>query len=249
MKSAKAKDIIRCMLETTEGRAKLITRIMLGELPNYSNIREALVSDDCLTANASDLDAYVTSHFVSRAKYSVSRFGNCDYYWDCGQSGDWHASMKDMLDHYLLSFEKGSEAACVWIDDLCMDDQNRIVRDMAEDNPIKLIMAIMEGELPNHAGIREALKQDMKQITDSELVLDYVSFHRRNDFLSRCFSVYKTADGQYRWRAGPSEGGWEAELTDMLDHYAECHAARNSSAPIVWMDELNESNETVARIF
>ncbi len=52
MKSAKAKDIIRCMLETTEGRAKLITRIMLGELPNYSNIREALVSDDCLTANA-----------------------------------------------------------------------------------------------------------------------------------------------------------------------------------------------------
>lgn len=112
----------------------------------------------------------------------------------------------------------------------------RVVREWAAKCDPRLIAAIVKGELPDFADIREALELDMQHapegITAEEYALKYT--HGTDKF-----SACALSDGGYSWRQGHCLDRWFSSLDQMLAHYADCYSL-NGMATLDWVDDLDE---------
>jgi hypothetical protein len=112
-----------------------------------------------------------------------------------------------------------------------------------------LILQIMREELPDFAGIRNALieraeelrSEDETDYTDEEAAALIVkNINKYEGWLA--FTVFYDDNENYWWRAGNDLIGVITDGSAMLDHYAECTKAGETVKPW-WLEKDEELEE------
>lgn len=112
-----------------------------------------------------------------------------------------------------------------------------------------LIVQIMSRELPDFAGIRNALIERAEELrfehdtdyTDEEAAALIVEY--QDEYESWLAFTIFSGDAGCKWRAGRDFDGLISSGGAMLEHYAECAAAGNTVKPWWIEEELFEEEE------